>query len=203
MNQTVWSFSDKVTWFSKCQTFKLEGTIFDPVKLLNEVKHVTWRDVWLHRCWWWILETKCVGIQKMSPIYKFRHQHAQIVANIKSPSSLVNTICVVTMNVFTISIFWLSVRDFLSDEWIIDPYLNWTNLLSDPNPSEIWPKVFQSRDHFWQNVSGSKLLGYASAEQFRRNCNLDFFTMGCIIENIDSCGEVLSQNKIIFRLLIS
>ena len=69
----------------------------------------------LHRCWWRMLETKYVGdnfemlvtvladfvtnilyllalasgtnIQKMSPILKFRHQHPQIVTNIKSPTS--------------------------------------------------------------------------------------------------------------------
>ena len=72
-------------------------------------------SVWLHQCWWWMLETKCVGdnfkmlvtaltvfvinilyfltlaprtnILKMSQISKFCHQHPKIVTNIKPSTS--------------------------------------------------------------------------------------------------------------------
>ena len=78
---------------------------------------IFWMDniCWLHRCWWRMLETKCVGdnfeilvtalavfvtnilyhstlasgtnVQKMSPISKFCHQHPKIFTDIKSPIS--------------------------------------------------------------------------------------------------------------------
>ena len=71
-----------------------------------------WSSTRLHRCWWRMLESKCVGvkfkvlvtvltilvrnnhylftwasgtnIRKMSPTSKFSHQHRQIVTNFKS-----------------------------------------------------------------------------------------------------------------------
>ena len=46
--------------------------------------------------------------------------------------------------------------------------------------------------NFDQNVSRSNCN-----DMCRWNCNLEFIP--CIIENIDSCGQVVSQNKIILR----
>ena len=84
-------------------------------KLLRHSQLRNWSNR-LHRCWWRMLETKCVGnnyemlvtvfaimvtiiqylftlalgtsIKKVSPTSKFCHQHQKIVINFKSPTSL-------------------------------------------------------------------------------------------------------------------
>ena len=88
MNQTVWSFSDKVTWFSKCHTFKLESMIFDPVKFRGQARDVNVAtstlvmDIGDEMCW----HPKDVTNIKISSLTPTNCHH------IKSPTSLVTTI---------------------------------------------------------------------------------------------------------------
>ena len=99
----------------KIESYKIQAQIQNSIPVILRSVPIL-QPLWLHRCWWRMLETKRVNdnykmvvtvlailvtdihyiftlasvtnIQKMSPTMKFCHQNLQIVINFKSPTSL-------------------------------------------------------------------------------------------------------------------